>query len=333
MRKETPKKILAIDIAGTLVHHKTGRAVPLADVFLKSAMKQGYDVRFLTNWPREIACGMLRKAFGRRLKIDPLLVTPTTRQDDKTDIIVSWATTEQIPIWFVDDKTQNILGAGGMVSHLPDIKLTVIGHLGSGKYARGAGGYCAAADIPYAFSFPDLAEIMRVPLDVGHNAIKAMKTDDLIHLIPGLHHPCSATAGETSIFDHRMPVSVLLGRDLTENQWVWVWVNLGWIRCRECLMKAALEFAIKESGLQLRPKGVYKAREWLAYMRKAPDNERSGIKKILKKRVNLLAAGLDNVINEEAANARPENMKFDRDRFSLLCKLTDDLEIPTDLRD
>lgn len=247
------------DLSGTLIHHETRRPIPyMADVL--RACARSSDVYVLSRWSPDSSRVFLMEAFGDEAgeflhgRADRVLCSKNK------GLVASAAVAEKgyERCFCIDDRPDNLR------SYLDIRSETVvpIGFLGSCKYA-GEGpdrlaGFCMRNSIPLALSAIDLVEVichltnqgfgvdLQSPFEIG--------LDDAIMAIRGLKHPCSALAGETIAVDHRPPMSklhdLLVRSDEALNLEVFerFWRALAWLRCDECIFKAASWSVIAAAG-------------------------------------------------------------------------------------
>ena len=143
---------------------------------------------------------------------------------------------------FLDDKPANL---DSVKRECGDMVRTV-GCVGSRKYCPQLSEWCFRNGVELALSVPDLFEGLAISCAVSGGLVGAtshLSEDDIALLIPGLDHPLSAIAGETSHFDHRAVLVHLLG-DRPIEDFQRLWANIAWITCRECLFKAVVETVI-----------------------------------------------------------------------------------------
>lgn len=251
------------DLSGTLIHHVTRRPIPyMADVL--RACARSSDVYVLSRWSPESSWAFLMEAFGDEASVFLRGQTDRILHSRNKGLVASSIVNEKgyDRCFCIDDKPDNLK------SYL-DIRskaVVPIGFLGSCKYA-GEGsdrlaGFCMRHSIPLALSAIDLVEVichltnkaftadLNRPFEIG--------LDDAIMAIRGLSHPCSALAGETFAVDHRPPMSKLHAMFFKPQEVAELsvlerfWQSLAWLRCSECICKAASWSVIAAAGLHLR---------------------------------------------------------------------------------
>ncbi len=238
-------KLVCVGLMGTLLDHRDGHLVPLMLELLQSLMRDGWEVVILTSFPVDTA----RKLLAAKLELHIVSGVEIESSSDKAVSIrnmLERRNPERMLV--IDDKPAYIKG----VASLHDDRVWVIGFLGSGKYTPEAARVCDDLGVAYALTAVDLAGMIPVSLNRGDGIIKRLSTKDLIDLIPGLHHPCSAVAGETWVFDDRTIVAAFESRyeEMSQNteQHRLMWMNLAWIRCDECAWKWMLLLACRGVG-------------------------------------------------------------------------------------
>lgn len=251
------------DLSGTLIHHVTRRPIPyMADVL--RACARSSDVYVLSRWSPDSSRVFLMAAFGDEAgeflhgRADRILYSKN--KGLVTSAVVAEKGYERC--FCIDDRPDNLRSYLDIRSEA----VVPIGFLGSCKYA-GEGpdrlaGFCMRNSIPLALSAIDLVEVichltnhgfgvdLKSPFEIG--------LDDAIMAIRGLNHPCSALAGETFAVDHRPPMSRLHAMFFEREEGLDLkvferfWRSLAWLRCDECICKAASWSVIAAAGLHLR---------------------------------------------------------------------------------
>ncbi len=233
-----------IDLQGVVLHHQTGRVLPLMDNFLRGLRKKGWHLNILTSHSAQQAAAMIR---GKKLPSEMRIVS--TRGQAKgvvlRDEIRKIGNGQYL---FLDDKFENLASVGEKCGET----VRAIGFIGSRKYCPQLSDWCCRKKVELGLSVPDLIEGLEVSCEPHDGWVKTtsrLSEEDLALLISGLDHPLSAIAGESPHFDHRAVMCKLLGRAKIAD-FPRLWENIAWITCRECLLKALIESVIKSLGLE-----------------------------------------------------------------------------------
>ena len=251
------------DLSGTLIHHETRRPIPyMADVL--RACARSSDVYVLSRWSPDSSRAFLMEAFGDEAGEFLHCRTDRILYSKNKGVVASAVVAEKGDerCFCIDDRPDNLKSYLDIRSEA----VVPIGFLGSCKYA-GEGpdrlaGFCMRHSIPLALSAIDLVEVICHLTNQGFGAdLKSpfeIGLDDAIMAIRGLKHPCSPLAGETFAVDHRPPMSkihamffqseAVLNLEVFER----FWRSLAWLRCDECICKAASWSVIAAAGLHLR---------------------------------------------------------------------------------
>lgn len=251
------------DLSGTLIHHVTRRPIPyMADVL--RACARSSDVYVLSRWSPELSRVFLMEAFGD--EADEFLCGKTDRilYSKNKGLVASAIVAEKgyERCFCIDDRPDNLKSYLEIRSEA----VVPIGFLGSCKYAGGGpdrlAGFCMRYGIPLALGAIDLVEVIYhlTPQGIGvdFRTPFEISLDDAIVAIRGLSHPCSPLAGETIAVDHRPPMSKLHAMFFESKEVLDLgvferfWRSLAWLRCDECICKAASWSVIAAAGLHLR---------------------------------------------------------------------------------
>lgn len=283
-------KVVCFDVTGTLIDHKTQVPIPLMPKLLHSLQHEGWQLQALTSWgPAEarILAGKMSQAAGLRDADIKVVSSP-----DKAAWIKQLLRTDDVElVCFVDDKPEHLEN----VKQIDDARLRVIGFLGSRKYAPLAGERCLTQGMEYSLTAVDLATRFFVSLSHEFDDLKDLTIVELINLIPGLEHPCSATAGENWVFDHRM-----VPKELFERWKEWsddaamirqCWKNLAWIKCDECMWKFI-------GGLIRAQIGFDEAIIGLDWLPTIPLGLQTEVENRLRVGLSLLTLGIQDVVGE-----------------------------------
>lgn len=291
-------KVACFDVSGTLVHHVTREPIPLMPMLLHSAWQHGWYLKATTTWGKSAAKEFLTSVCGTGQI--PACAIEIVSSYDKTEYITRLLSEDpETRVFFVDDKPEHIEAA----RQIRDERLRVIGFLGTRKYAPVAGERCSALGIEYALTAIDLAERLQIPLPVGVMELHELRlpAEQVIDLIPGLHHPGSSLAGETGIADHRMVFAELSKR---REEWVGCktlvnrfWRNLAGVKCDECMWKLMVHLALLQAGVDSKDVlgKANKAHEYTSALQSAPTDVRHQLHGCLRKGLDQMAAGMEEI--------------------------------------
>ncbi len=260
-----------IDLQGVVLHHQTGRVLPLMDNFLRGLRQKGWQLNIFTGHSPEQAAAMIR---DEELPSEMTIVSTCGRAKGVV-LREEIRKTGAGQYLFLDDKPENLAS----VREKCGDTVRAVGFVGSRKYCPELSDWCCRNRVELGLSVPDLFEGLEVsnePSDGWAKTTSHLSEEDLALLIPGLDHPRSAIAAGTPHFDHRPVMNQLLGRRKIADFRL-LWKNIAWITCGECLLKALIESVIKSLGLDRSDVlgNAYKCEEYLAALREfvAKDRE------------------------------------------------------------
>jgi hypothetical protein len=290
-------KTVCFDLTGTLVDHHSGKPLALMPNLLSGFAMSDWKVVFMTRWSEGRAEALIGPVLeSSTLRRDQLDLIST---DNKAGAIRQLMESNVTKLVFIDDKPENLLA----VASLADPRLRVIGFLGSRKYVPGAADFCQREGIEYALSPINLAEAegLNVSIPFAEPEEHSFQVRELLELLPGLHHPASALAGETSVFDHRMIPTMLLRSEvnLSNAEFARFWNNLAWVCCNECQWKLMVRLATRQAGIdeQVVLEGAYSAEEHLAALQSAPEEIRNRLALPMLDGFALMQDGIEEVGN------------------------------------
>ena len=237
--------VACFDITGTLIHHKTGRLVPLMPQLLRRLHEAGWRVTITTRHGKGEAEKVLPKVY-RAAEISDSSITVAAGVADKAAYVRRLVADGVTDLVFVDDNPKHIVAVQKAAQNLGDRLRTsvvhVFGFLGSRNYAPEAYSRSISAGARYALTAIDLAEQLE-SWSSFKSLLPTLTLDEIIELIPGLQHPMSATGGESqsipaSIFEH--------ANELTADRFDRIWGNVGLVQCDRCMLYLMVRLAMTE---------------------------------------------------------------------------------------
>ena len=237
-------KTAFFDLSGTILHHGTGRPLPLMKEILTALQQHQWKIVIVSRWSPAESAQLLRTA-----GIEPPEVILSSGNKGKA-IAAYLATQPSEQSFFVDDKPANLES----VKIICGDQVRVIGFIGSRAYVPALSAWCVRNRVELALSAIDLCEGLPVSLDscgALFHSEKQWTEEDIARLLAGSDHPFSATAGETALVDHRSVRAELFGNRQLDN-FEAVWRNIAWITCNECLWMALVESVLQSVSLDPR---------------------------------------------------------------------------------
>lgn len=237
VKPRPPAPILFLDFLGTIIHHKTKRAMPMLRFMIHWLRASGYRVVVLTSFEKGEAQTMAAKA---ELDVDLEIHSTQNRGQMVGQILRAAPATERA--YYIDDKPEgleSVLRAG-----LPCLSGRIVGFTGSRRHCEthgataGMAPWCQTNGVSLALSPYDiLCRLQEYEVVEKYVAEKPdLSPEELGLLIPGLAHPFSAVGGAA----RAVGTFVLANR----NDWTAIWKNLGWIGCCECQCKIMIRSAL-----------------------------------------------------------------------------------------
>lgn len=283
-------RVACFDITGTLIHHKTREPIPLMPKLLQSLRHGRWEIRIVTSWGESSAEKLLAPVILKAgLSASEFQIHSGS---DKASVVASILAQGVDQVIFVDDRPEHIEA----VCKVRDPRLRVFGFLGSQKYAPQSGECSAQAGASYALSAIDLAEHLSTSVLGMAWDLNGLTAEDLVTLVPGLRHPWSATAGETSCNDHRQVPSLLDRHDLAVDTRERLWMHLAWVRCNECMFKWVVRLGVREFCQDKDLLGeAYKVEDHLAALHQHPEDRKRLVAGLLEHRVPLMRNGIDRI--------------------------------------
>ena len=158
-------KLLCVDVSGTLVHHKTGKAIPLMPELVRSAHRGGWRVVAVSRYPDRKIRELLERA-----GLDRDMESRSSSGSSKGEILrrelneAKWS-----DVVFIDDKPENLAS----VREATRGTARVLGFTGSRKYVPRISLYCRQQNVELALSAIDIAETLQLPLQLHEWAERA----------------------------------------------------------------------------------------------------------------------------------------------------------------
>jgi hypothetical protein len=241
-------KIAFFDLLGTIIHHKTCRALPLMNEILQALKRKGWSVVIVTSYSEESADKKLQKAGIR----STTAILSSSESDGKGGVIAQYlARHPSDESFFVDDQPKNLKSVKSECGE----RVRVIGFVGSRKYIPEVSTWCAKEKMELALSASDLCAYLRLcvdPVTIIANSRGDMSFEEIATLIPGgIYHPLSNPTYKVFL--------ELIDRWPTQ-KFNYFWQNIGWIGCDACIWKALVESVLKSLSLCSKNTlgGVYK---------------------------------------------------------------------------
>ena len=309
-------KIACFDLRGTIVDHKDEtRQVPLMDELMSGLQRKVWKLFVLSSYSKTDATSTIS---GAGIKTE-LNIISSVGKKDKGEVLSRLMEEERAnEAIFIDDKPANLAS----VHNLQDNRIRVIGFIGSMKYVRGDDGspgistWCFRNKVELALSAVDLCETLNVP--ISYKRVLDMSADELTALLPGLDHPMSATEGETTNFDHRAVFVALRNKGFKGSDSIFK--RLGWITCRECLLKTLVEMVVVLNGLKMEQiiGKTYKYDEYVEALKKnCPQLARNNI---LQHALKCIEEGIEE-IGRDAERCRPKGRDINLDRVAWVTEM------------
>ncbi len=233
------RKILFIDVSGTLIHHETGRAVPVMPELVSSAMEQGWDTVAVSRHSEKDIMSMLTS-----VNLEERTAIRSSAGSTKGEVVRQEVADRRAQIAvFVDDKPDNL---GGALEVAGDA-VRVLGFLGSRKYTPELSTWCRNNRVELALSAVDLAEALSVPLSFEDGAETLLSTytpEELCAVLPGTNHPMSTQDGPKQMTDHQVPAEAILSAlrsDPGSFPFDRLWEDLVWVACTQCMWKLLVQ--------------------------------------------------------------------------------------------
>ncbi|MFW6106725.1 MAG: hypothetical protein ACOC8H_01045 [bacterium] len=292
------------DLSGTIVRHDAARPVPLMPELLASMLDRDWNVRIVTRFTEADARSRLVEA---GVDLDVPITSTFDRAADAAAFVEQLPDGESLVI--IDNKPVNLKS----VRELDDDRIRPLGFVGSRQYGTALAAECAKLGVELALSTPDLIETLHVPVDDWWQGAR-YTPEELAAMIPGLDHPFSPVAGETLCFDQRRPLDLL--KTAGPDWWRFVWCEMGWITCGDCLFKGLIEIAV---GIQRADRdtilpGAGTADEYVEAFRDCEPETRRQIVQNARTALSRLREGLF-VIGLEAEQCRPHGRSIELDRI------------------
>ena len=243
-------KTAFFDLSGTIIHHKTGRPLPLMEEILRYHRENGWMVVIASSYPQADATALLLAA---RIQ-PPSVILSSSKSNPKGEVIKRYLDQHDSKeeSFFVDDKPGNL----DSVKKICGDRVRVIGFVGSRKYTdkkhneQPIAQWCAKNKTELALSAADLCESLTGSGGLD-NAIDERLLywgeTEIMNLLPGSSHSV-----------HRSIFSFFSEHPI--HDFDCFWRNLAWVCCpehsAECLVQAFASSVLKYLAVELPPELV-----------------------------------------------------------------------------